>query len=174
MKSTAAIGGHPIHPMLVPVPVGLFVWALVANIVFLLSDNDRTWYDISCWSSIAGIAGALVAGAFGALDGFTVARESDARGSAMAHMVLNVVVTGLFLSAVLLMWDGNAIEGSNGAMATALQAVGVGLLALSGWIGGEMVYRHHLGMIPDDREVAEDQERRRGRFEAGRPATRPR
>lgn len=174
MKSRAAIAGHPIHPMLVPLPIGLFVWALIANIVYLSSDNDRTWYDISYWSSIAGIVSGLVAGLFGAVDGMTVARESDARGNAMTHMVLNVVVTGLFLVAVLMMRDGNAIEGSNGAMATALQAVGVGLLALSGWIGGEMVYRQHLGMIPENGEVAEEEVRRHGRVDRGQPAARMR
>lgn len=174
MKSKAAIAGHPIHPMLVPLPIGLFVWALIANIVYLASDNDRMWYDISYWSSIAGIVGALVAAVPGMVDGFTIGRDSEARGSAMTHMVLNIVVIGLFLAAVLMMMDGNAIQGSDGSMATALQAVAVGLLGLSGWIGGEMVFRNHLAMIPEDTDVAEDEVRRHGRVGAGRPATRAR
>ncbi len=175
MRSKAAISGHPIHPMLVAVPIGLFVWALVANLIYLGSDNNRTWYDISYYSSIAGIVAGLIAAIPGAIDGLTIGRESEARGSVVLHGLLNVVVLGLFGASALLMMDGNAIQGSDGSMAAGLQAVAVGLLALSGWIGGEMVFRDHLAMIPEDSEVAEDELRRHGRIPTGgRPATRAR
>ena len=31
MRSSANIGGHPIHPMLVPLPIGLWVFSFVAR-----------------------------------------------------------------------------------------------------------------------------------------------
>ena len=163
MESKFAIAGHPIHPMLVPLPIGLFVWAFVASLIYLFSDSDRTWYEISYWSSIAGIVGALLAAIPGMLDGFTIGRESEARDHAMLHMTLNLVVVGLFLGAILLMRDNGAIEGGDLGFAIAMQAVAVGLLALSGWIGGEMVYRDHLSVIPEDAEVAADEHRRHAR-----------
>lgn len=171
MESKFAIGGHPIHPMLVPLPIGLFTWAFVAGLIYLFTDSDRTWYEISYWSSIAGIATALLAAIPGMVDGFTIGRESEARDHAMLHMTLNLVVVGLFLGAVLLMRDNGAVEGGELGFALIMQGVAVGLLALSGWLGGEMVYRQHLGMIPDDAEVAADQAARhsRDRMGAGTP-----
>ncbi len=171
MESKFAIAGHPIHPMLVPLPIGLFVWALVANIVYGFSDSDRTWYEISYWSSIAGIVSALLAAVPGMVDGLTIGRESDARDKAMLHMTLNVIVVGLFVAAVVMMRDNNAVEGGEMALALALQAVAVGLLGLSGWIGGELVYRHHLSMIPENAEVAADEQRRHGQKAADRRRT---
>ena len=129
MKSKFAIAGHPIHPMLVALPIGLFAWALAANVIYIGSDSDRTWYEISYWSSIAGIATAFLAAVPGFVDGFTIARNSEAREKAMLHMTLNLV-------SVLLMRDNGALDGGELSFAVALQAVAVGLLLLSGWIGG--------------------------------------
>ena len=154
MKSKFAIAGHPIHPMLVALPIGLFAWALAANVIYIGSDSDRTWYEISYWSSIAGIATAFLAAVPGFVDGFTIARNSEAREKAMLHMTLNLVVIGLFFGSVLLMRDNGALDGGELSFAVALQAVAVGLLLLSGWIGGEMVFRDHLATIPEDSEVA--------------------
>jgi len=53
MRSKLAIAGHPIHPMLVSVPIGLFTWAFVSDIVYVARDHDRMWYDIAFWSGIA-------------------------------------------------------------------------------------------------------------------------
>jgi uncharacterized membrane protein len=160
MESKFAIAGHPVHPMLVALPIGLFVWALATSIIYLISDSDRTWYEISYWSSIAGIATAFLAAVPGFVDGFTIARNSEAREKAMLHMSLNLVVIGLFFGAVLLMRDNGALDGGELTFAVALQAIAVGLLALSGWIGGEMVFRDHLATIPEDSEVAAEEQRR--------------
>ena len=55
MRSLFSIAGHPIHPMLVPVAIGLFTWTFIADVVYFLSDKDPTWYDISFWTGIAAI-----------------------------------------------------------------------------------------------------------------------
>ena len=150
MKSKASIAGHPIHPMLVGVPIGLAVWTFIADIVYLATDKDPVWYDISYWSGFAFWVSALVAALPGFFDFFTVAIKSDAKNIAVAHMGLNLTVTGLFLVSTLLMRDDGAVNGSELTLVVILHALGVGLLGLSGWLGGEMVFRHHLGMVPDD------------------------
>ena len=158
MKSKFAIAGHPIHPMLVVVPIGLFLWTLVADIVYVVNDN-KMWYDIAFWSGIAAIVSGLVAALPGLGDYLTVASKSEARSMALIHMVLNVAVILLFVAAMLLMLDEGALSGGELTAVVALHAAGVALLMVSGWIGGEMVYRHHLGVVADDGE--EDTEMRR-------------
>lgn len=163
MKSKFAIGGHPIHPALVAIPIGLFAWTLVSDLVYLGTDRDKMWYDIAFWSGIAAIVTGLVAALPGFGDYLTMASKSDAKGIALAHMVLNVAVIALFFLAMLLMLDANALNGGRLGVTIALHAVGVGALLVSGWLGGEMVFRHHLAVIPDDSELESAEHERHSR-----------
>ena len=152
MRSKFAIMGHPLHPTLVAIPVGLFVWTLVADIVFGIR-QEQEWYNIAFWSGIAawitGIGAALPA--FG--DYFTIGRKSSAANIGLAHMVFNVTTVGCYIAAMFMMFDNDAFDlGTNYQVALGLHSFGVLLLAASGWLGGEMVYRHHLAVIPSREE----------------------
>jgi uncharacterized membrane protein len=161
MRSRFSIRGHPLHPLMVAAPIGLFVWAFVADIVYVVSDN-QTWYDISFWSGVAAIVTALVAAIPGFGDYLTIAVRSDARLIATAHMVLNVATIVLFAVAAGLQVDEGAVAGSTLTAVVVLHGIGVGMLAISGALGGEMVYRHHLAVIPDDREHEAREQARHG------------
>jgi uncharacterized membrane protein len=39
MASRASIGGHPIHPMIIPFPIALWVFSLVADLIYLWKGN---------------------------------------------------------------------------------------------------------------------------------------
>jgi uncharacterized membrane protein len=116
------------------------------------------WYDIAFWSGLAGIATALLAALPGFGDYFTMAVKTEARQMATAHMILNLSVVALYVIAAILMYDHNATGGGSLALVIALQAIGTGLLALSGYLGGEMVFRHHLAVVPDNAELEEAEE----------------
>jgi uncharacterized membrane protein len=163
MKSKFAIAGHPLHPMLVVVPIGLFAWALISDFVYLGTDKDQMWYDIAFWTGIAAIISALVAALPGLGDYLSVASKSDSRNIATVHMALNVVVVLLYAAAMLLMLDNNATDGGQLATVIVLHAVGVGLLLVSGWLGGEMVYRHHIGVLADSESDERDEYERHAR-----------
>jgi len=152
MRSRFSIRGHPLHPLLVTAPIGLLTWAFIADIVYLASGKADVWYDISFWSGVAGIVTALVAAIPGFGDYLSVALYSDARVMATAHLALNLTVVGLYAVAAAFAADEGATRGADLGIVVALHAVGVALLAVSGALGGEMVYRHHLAVIPDDAE----------------------
>jgi len=154
MRSKFAIAGHPLHPLLVALPVGLFAWTLIADIIYATDKlSRREWFDIAFWSGIAAIVTGLLAALPGFGDYLTMARKSDARGIATAHLALNLGIVGLFVVAMLFMAPDDGGSGSHFTAAVILHAIGVGALLLSGWLGGEMVFRHHLAMIPDDGEL---------------------
>jgi uncharacterized membrane protein len=161
MRSRFSIRGHPLHPLLVAAPIGLFVWAFAADVIYVVSDN-QTWYDISLWSGIAAIVTALVAAAPGFGDYLTMAVHSDSRFIATAHMALNIATVVLFGVAAGFQVDSGAISGSNLTAVVALHGVGVAMLAVSGALGGELVYRHHLAMIPHDSEDEQREQARHG------------
>lgn len=156
MRSKVAIAGHPLHPMLVPVPIGLLVGAVVADIAYLITDRDHMWYDIAFWGLIGGVVSALVAALAGFGEYFAVARYTDARGMATTHMLLNLAAVALFFVSVLLRLDDGALEGGRFGAAFALSLVAITVLSISGWLGGELSYRKHLGMVPD---AAENEQR---------------
>jgi uncharacterized membrane protein len=136
----------------VPLPIGLFVWTFVADIIYL-ANGDALWYSIAFWSGVAGITAALPAAVAGFGDYFGVAIHTTARGVATAHMLMNLLTVVLFTGAALLMRDNNATTGGSLNTVVILHGAGIGILAISGWLGGEMSFRHHLGMVPHDAEA---------------------
>ena len=170
MRSKFSIAGHPLHPALVALPIGLFIWSLVAIVVYEARDHEHMWYSIALWSAGAAVVTALLAALPGFGDYFTMAYHSEARGMATVHMLANLTTVALFAISIALMADDGATEGGRLATVIVLQALGVGILGLSGWLGGEMVFRHRLGVL-GEAEVSEATQRRRGSF-AARPHSR--
>jgi uncharacterized membrane protein len=140
LRSTFAINGHPLHPLLVPIPIALFVATLVCDIVFI-ADGSLGWAEASRWLLGGGLAGALLAAIAGFTDfaGNTRIREfRDAWLHLFANLTL-VLVEGVNL---ILRLPDAAVAGSFGIW---LSAAAVLILLFSGWKGGELVFRHGVG-----------------------------
>ena len=60
MTTCVTVGGHPLHPMLVTLPIGLWVFSLVCDFVFV-SNGDTRWETTAYFTLGGGIAGALLA-----------------------------------------------------------------------------------------------------------------
>ena len=58
MASPASIGGHPVHPMLIPFPIALWVFSLVADVIYLWRGNPVWKNYIAFYTLLAGIIGA--------------------------------------------------------------------------------------------------------------------
>jgi uncharacterized membrane protein len=140
-KSTAPIGGHPIHPMLIPFPIVCFVGALVTDIVFL-NNGDAGWAEASRW--LLGIG--LVMAALAAVAGLTDFMGDDRvrrLGDAVKHMIANVTVVVLeIVNLVLRLKNDDAV----GGIGVWLSLVAVLLLLYSGWMGGQLVFVHRVGV----------------------------
>ena len=68
MRTPASIAKHPIHPMLVTVPIGLWIFSFVCDLTFVLGSGASLWYTLSFWTIIGGIAGAVLAAVPGTID----------------------------------------------------------------------------------------------------------
>lgn len=153
MKSNFAIGGHPLHPMLVGLPIGLFIWTFVADIVYAVV-MEQTWYDIAFWSGIAAGASALIAALPGFGDYLTLPLRVPTRSQATVHMLLNLTIVALYGVAAYVMAVNEPLEGAALTWTLVLHGVGVGLLVVSGWLGAGLVYKHRIGVIEDPTEAA--------------------
>jgi uncharacterized membrane protein len=70
MKTPTSIKAHPTHPMLVTIPIGLWIFSLAADIIYVgrLTSNPELWREIAFYTMAGGIAGALLAAIPGFID----------------------------------------------------------------------------------------------------------
>jgi uncharacterized membrane protein len=139
----ARILDHPIHPMLIPFPIGLWVFSLAADITYRVG-GDPIWLTIAYWTMIGGTVGALVAAVPGLIDLLSL-RDPRTVRIATIHMTLNLLIVGLFVANLILRSTGYPPT----ALPLVLSAVAVGLLLLSGWLGWELIYRHGVALSPE-------------------------
>jgi uncharacterized membrane protein len=145
-KSTAKIGGHPIHPMLIPFPIAFLVGALVSDVVFLIT-RDAFWASASLYLLGAGIVMALLAAIAGFAD-FMGDRRIRALGHAWQHMVGNLLAVAVaFVNFFIRLGDPVTVVLPAGIILSAVVAI---ILVFTGWRGGDLVYKHRVG-IPDQR-----------------------
>lgn len=151
MKASANIAGHPIHPMLVSIPIGLWVFAMVADIIFMWRGNPA-WKTVAFYCIAGGIVGAALAAAIGLIDLLGV-KDTKAFRVGVMHAGFNVAALVLFILNLYLRTDGGSqLVGSNSSVPLALSVIGVLILGVSGWLGGELVFRYGLGVAarPED------------------------
>jgi uncharacterized membrane protein len=141
-RSTATIFGHPIHVMLVPIPVACFVLTVFSDLAYAGTANMQ-WANMSAWLLTAGLVVAVFAIVAGLID-FLSEPRIRALGAAWIHVLGNVVVIVLEIF--------NAFVHSRDAYTSvvptglALSIVAVLVLIVTGWNGWTMVYRHRVGV----------------------------
>jgi uncharacterized membrane protein len=141
--STAAIGGHPIHPMLVPFPIAFLVATLVVDIVFSAT-HDAFWPRAAFWLLAAGIVMAAAAAIVGLIDFLTI-RRVRSLPIAWMHFLGNGLAVLLAIWNIALRWSDPAA--GPGVLAIALSVIVVAILLITGWLGGELAYRHRIGVM---------------------------
>ena len=90
LRSTASIGGHPIHAMLVQFPIVCFVGAFITDIIYWRS-MSFIWETFSVWLLTAGLVGAGLAVIAGLVD-FVGDRRIRQLRSAWIHALGNGLV----------------------------------------------------------------------------------
>ncbi|HEY1114750.1 MAG TPA: DUF2231 domain-containing protein [Chitinophagaceae bacterium] len=142
MRSKLHLKGHPLHPILVALPIGFFISTLVFDLLGYWQDNPELWrtgFNLE----VAGVVTALLAAVPGIVDYFAVVPPgSSAKKRASKHGLLNIVVVILFAT----VWFYR--QGNEDAYAIILSAecLGVLLLGISGWLGGTLVHRNQIGI----------------------------
>ena len=145
MESKVKLFGHPVHPMLVVFPLGLFATAVVFDIIYLATGNPflptASYYMIA-----AGVIGGLLAAIFGFVDWMALPNGSRAKNIGLWHGLGNFVITLLFAGSWLLRRDN--LDFIPDSTSLILSFVGTALALITAWIGGELVYRLGVGVDP--------------------------
>jgi uncharacterized membrane protein len=135
--------------MLIPFPIALWVFSLVADIIYVWRDNPA-WGWIAFYSLAGGILGAILAATFGIIDYFSI-RDKRVSKIAAWHARINVLALVLFAASFYLRTTrGASLTSGNMTIPLLLSIAGVISVTASGWLGGELVFKHGVGVETRD------------------------
>ncbi|MDV6375136.1 DUF2231 domain-containing protein [Deinococcus arenicola] len=128
--------GHPIHPILVHLPLG--GWMIAGILDFYpghKSESTKRAADLALTLGTVGAAGTIATG----WPDWTGAR-GEARRTGFIHGVMNETAFFLNIGSIL------ARRKNKRGLGKVLSGAALGLALAGGFLGGELVYRHGLGV----------------------------
>jgi len=143
MESRAKLLGHPVHPMLIVLPLGLFIAAVVFDAIYLWRGSPA-FATVAYWNIAGGVVGGLLAAVFGLIDWLAIPGGTRAKRIGLLHGGSNVIVVVIF--ALVWLMRGNEPDMSPTTNLFLLEVVGLALGSVAGWLGGELVDRLAVGI----------------------------
>ena len=114
MQIPASISRSAVHPLLIALPVGLWVASLLCDLLYLGGAAPELWPRLALYTMVGGFVAALTALT---VPGF------------VAHLNVTLVVVALYAVNIWLRLGDPHL-----AMAITLSVTGVGVLAVSSWV----------------------------------------
>jgi uncharacterized membrane protein len=142
MEARVKLLGHPVHQMLIVLPLGLLTGVIIFDVIHLFTGSE-TWALVSYWMIPAGVLSGLLAAVFGIADWTQIPNGTRARRIGTLHGAGNVIVVLLFAAS---WWVRGGSATDPGTFALLLSFAGGGLSLLTGWLGGELVGRLGVGV----------------------------
>lgn len=146
MESRLKLLGHPVHPMLVMFPLGLFVTAVVFDFADIVG-GPTLLGEVAYWNIIAGLIGGVLAAVAGLVDYVYIPGGTRAKRVATAHALINVAVMVVFAVSWLVRMGAENRAAGGGLFVLELLALAGG--GVSAWLGGELVDRLGVGVDQD-------------------------
>jgi uncharacterized membrane protein len=143
MSSPASLAKHPLHPILVSLPIGLWVFSCVSDFIHIMGWGGVIWSEVAFYTLAGGMVGAFLAAIPGLID-YTSLTNPLVKRRATMHMALMVTAMALF---AVSLWV-RAQYGLNDGLAQIFSGIGLVVLGVAGWFGGELVYVHGVAVEP--------------------------
>ena len=130
--------------MLVTLPIGLWIFSFICDLTFVLGSGVSLWFTLGFYTMIAGTLAAVLAAVPGTIDMLSLSARP--KKLALTHMALNVTIVLLYAVNIGM----RITEPAVGGLPLILSIVAIVLLATSGWLGGQLVYVHRVGVNESD------------------------
>ena len=155
MASPASIHKHPIHPMLIPFPIALWIFSLACDVVYAMGWGGAVWNQMAFYTMAGGLLGALAAAVPGYLD-YRSLTDPAVKKIGQWHMLINLSIVVLF---AINLWLRMESEPGT-VLPVILSVVAVAMLGVSGWLGGELVYVHGVAVEPQKTMISQNERER--------------
>lgn len=139
-----SVMGHPVHPIFQAIPASVLPASSVFDALSYISEDAEGLSKAGHYSLVFGLLGAAGAAATGTLDYYEI-ENRPVRRVALYHGLANVALITLYVLSFLRRKNGKA-DGK----ALLLSLLGASLVGLSGYLGGELVYRHGVRVGEDE------------------------
>ena len=145
MKSTARLGEHPIHPMLIPYPFAFLSGALGFRLAAHARGSDALAQTADHLRTV-GLASAVIAAVPGVVDYFGSVPDGRPKRTATQHALSNSGALICFAAAALAARRGQPARDA----VLRFESVGTAFLCIGGWLGGQLAYHHRIGVVEDE------------------------
>lgn len=145
MFSEFRLFGHPPHPILNHVPIGLLSVTVLFDLVGFFYESDVSWA-VSYWIIVVALLAAIPTVATGFADYLIHVREPRLDRLALIHMIIMLSTLGVFVLSMVFRRAQIPPDAVSSYWAIGLDVVGTILLTIGGWFGGEMVYGEGVGL----------------------------
>ena len=143
--------GHPFHAMVITIPIGAWVASFVFDLVAIFGDQQETFARGAGWLVGIGLLGGVAAAVLGFLDYGTLTTGTKVKRTARTHMILNLAVIALMLISWLVRLGNGFDEVSVAGFVLSL--IALLLLSASGFLGGELSYRHGVRVADEETQI---------------------
>ena len=148
VPSTVSIHQHPIHPILVTFPLALLIAALGADLLYWWT-RDGFFARGALWLIGGGVAGAAASLVTGLSDFLTI-RYVREQISSWSHMLAAVFTSALATANFLLRFEDPL--GAVLPWGLVLSFDTFVMLVFTGWLGGNLTFRHLIGSYLEEEE----------------------
>lgn len=140
-SSSIAIGGHPLHPMLITFPIAFLTGGLACDLAFWWT-GDPFWARAAVWIIGTGLGMGSLAALAGTLD-FLLIKEIRRHVTSWSHFLTAIMLLALAAANWWLRIDDPAAEVLPWGLF--LSVVSAVALSVAGWLGGKLVFEHRIG-----------------------------
>jgi uncharacterized membrane protein len=128
-------------------PIGLWIFSLACDLIRLAGAPGDAWITVALYSMVGGLIGALCAAVPGLIDLlYYKGGTPPVKKIALTHMTINLIVVVLYAINIWLRASTLDIKDAGMSTPVLLSIVGVALLFVSGWLGGQMVHVYGVGV----------------------------
>jgi uncharacterized membrane protein len=142
----AGLPGHPTHPPLTDVVIGLYTGAVAFAVVSAVGVAEQD-LAVAWWLAlVGGLVATIPTAVTGIVDWVTITRGTPRFRTATAHLASMVAATVVFAAAAVV-GHGGYVDREVTALGLLLTVIGFGALTVGGWLGGTIVYVHGMRVL---------------------------
>ena len=138
--------GHPLHPPLTDVTVGVYTGATALGVLSALGVSERNTATAWWLLLVTGLVFTVPTALTGLVEWLGISRGTPLWRTATLHLSSMVTATVFFLLAAIV-GHGDYVDHAVGGGALALTLIGFGFLTLGGWLGGAIVFTHGMRVL---------------------------
>jgi len=145
------------HPLVVHFTVALWITSFVFYLLAIFSgdsEHKQQWATVARWNLWSGFAFTLLTLLAGWDAYNTVNHDTESHAAMTVHRNWALITTGLFLLLTIWSYRNSRNSKNEGGLFVVIMLVATLLLSSTAWRGGELVYRHGMGVmsLPDNGE----------------------